>query len=381
MARIILGAYKIRYPLGGTMSNLLQWLLGFTRLGHDIYFVEKSGYLNSCYDPSKRSMSNDCSYGMKVIDKLLRQYELQSRWCYVDADNCYHGMSKEKVESIFKSADLFIEMGSHEAWLVESAEAKMRVLVDGDPGFSQIWMEQRLADGEDLPEYDFYYTVGQNIGTENSTAPTARKKWSWIFHPVIVDLFPFRFINLDAPFTTVMNWQSYQPVTYQGKTYGHKNMEFDKFINLPQLTQASVEIAVSGKNIPHQRLTDAGWGIRDAQEITISFESFQDYICSSMGEFTVCKNGFVETNSGWFSERSAAYLASGRPVVMQDTGFSDHLPCGNGLFAVRTAEEAAAAIEEIFGNYEKHSKWAREVAIEYLDTKKVLTRFIKELGI
>jgi hypothetical protein len=142
-----------------------------------------------------------------------------------------------------------------------------------------------------------------------------------------------------------------------------------------------LEIAVSGKSIPTAQLREAGWRLRNAHEVTISFDSYAEYIRTSKGEFSVCKNVFVATNSGWFSDRSAAYLASSRPVVLQDTGFSEHLPCGRGLFAVRTADEAAAALEEIHGNYECHAKWARDIAVECLDAPKVLGRFLHEFGI
>lgn len=380
MARIVLGSYMVRYPLGGMMSWVLQYLVGFQQLGHDVYFVEKSGWSNACYDPVKDVMTDDCSYGIKTVDALLTRFGLGGKWCFVDEADRYHGLPRERLEAIFKSADFFVDMGTHGTWLDEAAETGLRVLVDGEPGFTQMKMENRLAAGEELPNYDFYYTTGKNIG-KKSTAPTASKQWHHLYHPVVVDLFRHHPNNAGAPFTTVMNWQSYEPIEYNGTKFGHKDVEFNKFIGLPQETTSPLEIAVSGKDIPTERLMNAGWRIRDAHRVTISFDTFVDYIRASRGEFSVCKNGFVATNSGWFSDRSAAYLANGRPVVMQETGFSNHLPCGRGLFAVRTVDEAAAAIDQISSDYSQHAKWAREVAREYLDTPKVLGRFLHELGI
>lgn len=381
MARIIVGSYMIRYPLGGMISWVLQYLLGFHQLGHEVYFVEKSGYPNSCYNPVLKFMSNDCLYGIRIVSSLLARFGLQERWCYVDAENHYYGLSQVKIEEIFATADLFLEMGTQEAWLTESDNAQLRVLVDGDPGFTQIHMIHRLELGEKLPIYDFYYTTGRNIGTHKSTIPTVGVKWNHIFHPIILDLFHVNLARNKAPFTTVMNWRSYETATYQGISYGHKDIEFQKFVNLPLLTSAPLELAISGNKVPADYLTDNMWHLRNAHDVTISFDSFASYIYDSMGEFSFCKHAYVATNSGWFSDRSAAYLASGRPVVMQETGFSDHLPCGNGLFAVRTAEEAAIAINEIVTNYDCHSKWAREIANEYLDAKKVLKRFLNELAL
>jgi hypothetical protein len=381
MARIVLGSYMVRYPLGGNLSWALQWLMGFRQLGHDVYFVEKSGYPNSCYDPWKDIMSDDCSYGAKTVSALLERFGLQDRWCFVDAAGHYHGLSRKRVEMVLTSADVFVDMGTHGSWLAEAADAGLRVLVEAEPGYTQMKMEKRLASGEKLPEYDYYYTIGRNIGTEASTAPTAGRAWRSVFNPIVLDLFPPQPVAIDAPFTTVMNWQAHEPIEFNGITYGQKDVEFVKFLNLPRLTALPLEVAVSGKSVPIKRLLEAGWRIRDAHEVTISFDSFWGYIRTSTGEFSVCKNVFVGTNSGWFSDRSAAYLASSRPVVLQDTGFSNHLPCGRGLFAVRTIDEATAAIEDITRQYEKHTKWAREIAMVYLDATKVLRRFLGELGL
>jgi hypothetical protein len=178
-----------------------------------------------------------------------------------------------------------------------------------------------------------------------------------------------------------MSWQAHEPIEFAGTTYGQKDVEFVKFMDLPRRTLAPVEIAVAGKHVPVEQLAGSGWRLRNAHAVTLSFDSWKNYIQASKGEFSVCKNVFVATNSGWFSDRSAVYLASGRPVVMQDTGFSTHLPCGRGLFAVHTVEEAAAAIDEINSDYEQHAKWARVIASEYLDTPKVLRRFLRELGL
>jgi hypothetical protein len=242
-------------------------------------------------------------------------------------------------------------------------------------------MEQQLARGQELLHYDHYYTTGVNIGTAFSTAPSAGIPWRPLFHPVATGIFSCSVASPEAPFTTVMNWQSYEPLEYRGFIYGHKDVEFGEFLTLPGLTSARFELAVAGKDVPTRQLRAAGWGLADAHEVTISFNSFVDYIRSSRGEFGVCKSGFVRTQCGWFSDRSAAYLATGRPVVLQDTGFSARLPCGQGLFAVRSVEEAAAAAEAIAADYAFHARRAREVAEEFLEARVVLGRFLDDLGI
>jgi len=345
-----------------------------------VYFVEKAGYPNSCYEPVRDVMSDDCSYGTAAVRALLARYGLADRWCYVDRDGLYHGMSKGRITEVFRAADVFLDMGTHGAWCDEPTRG-IRILLDGEPGFTQMRMERRRSLGDRLPDYDYYYTAGANVGTVRSTAPDADRTWRHLWHPVVADLFPVVPAGVDAPMTTVMNWQSHDRIEFNGQTYGQKDVEFERFLDLPAKTTATLEVAVSGKHVPRERLVESGWRLRDAHAVTLSFDGYIDYIQKSRGEFSVCKNVFVATNSGWFSDRSAAYLASGRPVVVQETGFSRHLPCGRGLFAVTDVAEAADAIEEINGNYETHSKAAREIASSHLEARPVLGRFLQEVGI
>jgi hypothetical protein len=386
MARIAVNSYLVRYPLGGNLSWALQWVVGLQRLGHDVYVVEKAGYPDACFDLARGVMSDDCSYGVGVVRSLLASFGLQERWCYVDARGQYHGLSRARVEAVVGSADLFLDMGTHGldtegTWLDEAANIPLRVLVGTEPGLTQMRMALKLAAGEPLPQYDVYYTTGLNIGTAQSTAPTAGRRWRPIVDPVVVELFSCQPRLPDAPFTTVMNWQSMAPVTFQGLQYGQKDREFPKFIDLPRRSRVPLELAVAGGHTPTEQLRAAGWRIRRAHQVTASLDSYLAYITASQGEFSVCKHACVATQVGWFSERSAAYLASGRPVVLQETGFSRHLPCGRGLFAVRTVEEAAAAIDEVDGDWERHARWARELACEYLDARKVLGGMLQELGL
>jgi hypothetical protein len=381
VARIVLGAYMVRYPLGGVLSSSLQWLVALHRLGHDTYMVEKARWPGACFDPVGRQMTDDCSYGTAAVHALLSRFGLGEKWCFVDVHGRYHGLSRERVEDVLGSADVFFDRGTHGAWLDEAAHARVRVLHDGEPGFNQIKMEKALAAGRPLPEYDYYYTVGRNVGTPRSTAPTGGKTWRYVDHPVVVDLFPPAPRRKGAAFTTVMNWQSHEAIEFNGVVYGQKDAEFERFMTLPRLVPVPLEVSVSGKTVPSSALVEHGWRMGDAHTVTRSFDSYVEYIRDSQGEFSVAKNVFVATNSGWFGDRSAAYLASGRPVVMQETGFSAHLPCGRGLFAVRTADEAAAAIEEIAGDYERHSAAATDIAREYLDGQKVVGQFLAELGV
>jgi hypothetical protein len=379
MATIILGSYMVRYPLGGNLSWALQYLVGFKDLGHDIYFVEKYAYPDSCYNPMQQVEGDDCSYGLKVVSQLLKTYGLEDKWCFVERGDIYHGLSKKDIEEVFKRADLYIESGAHGAWDEEASWVANTAYIDVDPGYSHIKLHNDLESGRPVPIYDRYFTIGINIGKEDNIIPTVGLKWKYILNPVNTRLFTPRIPVRNAPYSTIMNWRSYATVRFKGESYGQKDVEFEKFISLPLITNAPFEVAISGgfgRTFNSKKLLKNKWTLNDAQRVTISFDAFQNYIAGCKGEFSVCKNVYVATQSGWFSDKSAAFLASGRPVILQDTGFGNYLPLGEGLFAVKTKEEAKEAIEKVESNYSFHSKKAREIACEYFEATTVLDKFL-----
>jgi hypothetical protein len=381
MATIIVGAYMVRYPLGGMMSWVFQHLTGFKALEHDVYVVEKYVYENSCYNPVDRSMSNDCAYGIKITQDLLALAGLQNKWCFVDQQGNYHGLSKTQIETIFKRADCYVDLGTQNGWQEESQSCKYRILIDGEPGFSQISHSNKNEMNSRYSRYNYFFTNGYNVGRKGNIIPTSEIHWRHMYSPVDTTLFKTEtYLPKNAPFTTVMNWQSHKPISYEGKEYGQKDIEFTKFIQLPTLVEAKMEVAVSGKNIPFDLLRNYKWNIVNGTSVTMSYQDFRSYIENAKAEFSVCKNVFVALNTGWFSDKSAAFLASGRPVVLQETGFSEHLPCGIGLFAVANVDEAVEAIDQIENNWHKHSKAAREIAMEYLDVKVILKKMLNELS-
>jgi hypothetical protein len=374
----------VRYPLGGNLSWALQYLVGFKELGHDIYFVEKYAYPNSCYNPVLQVENDDCGYGLKVVSDLLKCYGLENKWCFVERGEVYHGLSKNEINNIFRRADLYIELGAHGAWNEEASWATHTAFIDGDPGYSHFKFYNDLQNSRSLPAFDKYFTNGFNVGKKGNMIPTVGLQWEYLFNPVNTSLFtPIKPVK-NSPYSTIMNWKSYGAIQYKGIAYGQKDVEFERFISLPLIVDVPMEVAISGGSggaFNTQKLIDKKWVLNDAQRVTISFESFRNYISHCKGEFSVCKNVYTATQSGWFSDKSAAFLASGRPVILQETGFSEYLPIGAGLFAVKTAEEAKDAIEKVESNYSFHSKKAREIAAEYLEATNVLSKFLHSFSL
>ncbi|HYO50573.1 MAG TPA: glycosyltransferase family 1 protein, partial [Chloroflexia bacterium] len=217
------------------------------------------------------------------------------------------------------------------------------------------------------------------IGRPDCTVPTLGMDWLPTVPPVVPDLWQWAAPAPDASFTTIANWQAYGSVTYEGERYGQKDEEFMRFISLPRATSQKLELALSGASASVvEHLRASGWAVRDASRpVGTDLEAYRLYISHSRGEFSVAKNAYVKTCSGWFSDRSVCYLASGLPVVLQETGFSDWLPTGMGVLPFSTLEEAADCIRRVNADYAAHQRAARELAEEVFSHEVVLPRLLE----
>jgi hypothetical protein len=364
--------------MAGMMSSPLQVMTGLKALGHDVVLVEKAGWANSCFNPLAGSMSDDGSYGAMVVQQTLSRFGLGDSWCFVDLDGNYHGQSRDQVRTLLRNADLFLDFGSHGTWNDEASQIPRRVLLDGEPGWTQMRMALQGQAPPGEAAYTHYLTVGQLIGLASSHVPTGSVRWQHFFHPVDLEVFPWRQPYRDGRWTTIMNWQAHSVLEFEGVAYGQKDWEFARFIDLPSRVAADLEMAIAG-DVPLDRLDAHGWRTVSAHEATLDWDRYAGFIQRSRGEWSVAKHVFISTHTGWFGERSAAYLASGRPVILQDTGFSEVLPTGEGLFAFSTMDEAVGAIEAVESDYERHCRAAREIAEEYFDARKVLAKLLDDV--
>jgi hypothetical protein len=379
----IFAGYLARYPLGGHLLSQYHFLAGLAKLGYEVVFVEHYGWSDACYDPRTNTMSDDPTYGLNQILPFFQRIGGR-RWCYVDAAGKWHGLQRDEVRNLCREAAALVSVSST-TWLDEFRECNTRIFVDIDPGFTQFKMSptpNTSCPGYASPyDFNFQFTCGERIGQPDCPIPTHGLRWHPIRQPLALNLIQPRFTPQARRFTTVMSWTAYGSVEYQGVTYGQKNLEMLKFLDLPRRAGEAFEIALGGVGAPAQQLRDAGWIITEALAATLSVDTYLEYIGNSRGEFSVAKNGYVKTRCGWFSDRTVAYLASGKPVIVQDTGFSEVLPCGEGLFAFRTGDDVVAAMEEIGKDYERHCRAARRIAEEYFDAHKVLTAMLKACAV
>ena len=375
----IVAGYLARYPLGGHLLSQYHFLAGLAKLGYEVVFLEHHGWSNACYDPRTNTMSDDPTYGLNQILPFFERIGVR-RWCYVDATGAWHGLPRDEVKRLCREAAVAVSVSST-TWLEELRECRTRIFIDIDPGFTQFKMSpipNISCPGYASPyDFNFHFTFGERIGQADCPIPTRGLRWHPIRQPLACELIQPRFTPQAKRFTTVMSWTAYGSVEYQGVTYGQKNLEMLKFLDLPRHSGEVFEIALGGVGAPAQQLQDAGWIITEALVATLSVGAYLDYIGNSRGEFSVAKDGYVKTRCGWFSDRTVAYLASGKPVIVQDTGFSEFLPCGEGLFAFQTVDDVAGAINGIEGDYERQCRAARQIVEDYFDSQKVLTAMLK----
>jgi len=370
---VVSGALSQRAPFGGHVSVFLQYVAGLRRLGFDVLFIDR-------LEP-----------GVGAAEAETRLERLRVLIGPAEPDGCVllrldgapaGGLSRTEVlERVGRSAALINVMGYLEdAEILEAAPFK--VFLDIDPGFPQMW--RQLGQADILAGHDAYVTIGENIGRPGCWIPTCGQEWITSRQPVVLDHWPVTASGGHA-FTSVCSWRgAYDPVEYEGTRYGLRVHEFRKFAELPRCTKAYFELALDihpAETPDLELLANGGWRLVDPIAAAGDPQRYQEYIQRSRAEFMVAKGMYVQTQSGWFSDRSICYLASGRPVLAQDTGISQLYPTGEGLLTFTTLDEAIAGVEEVTRAYARHSRAARALAEEYFDSDVVLPRLLEQLGV
>lgn len=376
--RIIVTGLIAQYPLGGVSWDYFQYVLGLARLGHDVYYFEDTGQWP--YNPHEGGTSKGCEFNVEYLSGIMARYGLEDRWAYRFAwESQWFGLPDAKRREVMQSADLLINVSGVLERPEEYRSVRRLAYIDSDPVFTQVKLARGQMDFRKLVGmHDVLFSFGECF---SPAVPDTGHRWLPTRQPVVLSEWNPEKTHREV-YTTVMNWTSYKPVVFNGQTYGQKDTEFFRFIDLPVLVAPVVlELAVNeGKtrHTPRSLLTHKGWRVVDPAVVCPDFESYRRYIESSKGEWSVAKNGYVVGQAGWFSCRSACYLAAGRPVVVQDTGFHPVLPVGEGLLAFSSVDEAVAALREVEVNYPRHARAAREIAVSFFDAEKVLTRLLDD---
>jgi hypothetical protein len=380
---VVAGALAQKPQQGGHTWQFLQYLLGFKRLGWKVLFLDQLRP-EVCVDAAGKPCDVEHSENLRYCVKVMKGFGLEDAFAVVyDKGQSYFGLSRPiVVERIKQSACLLNFMGFIDDETILE-HAPRRVFLDTDPGFGQMWSALGLTNL--FTNHDVYVTIGENIGQPNCTIPTCGINWITTSQPVILDEWPLATVTDSGWITSIGSWRgAYGPVEYQDKIYGLRVHEFRKFIELPKRSGKPLQLALQvhpAEIADLERLNANGWSLVMPTDVASDPWVYQRYLQQSHAEFMVAKNMYVQSHSGWFSERSMCYLASGKPVLAQDTGIRGHYPTGEGLLIFTTLDEALEGIEALARDYTRHARAARELAEEYFDSDKVLTRLLGKIGV
>jgi hypothetical protein len=350
-----------------------------------VFYLEDTG--GPTYDPGRKEYGTDFSYGAAFLERVLSGLSsgLANHWHFRGADGRTAGMDSPAIEKVVSGADLFLNVSGGCLLRAEYMANPRKVLIDTDPGWNHFVNYPRADAGELWPgtysfrRHDHFFTFAERLGASDCPLPTFGLPWYPTRPPVVLDCWS------PAPpgerWTTVMTWDNFRkPIEFGGVTYGTKEREFGRIEELPRRTGARLEVAVGG-DPPADRWRALGWSVIDSHGVSRAAEEYRQYVQQSRGELSVTKNVYAATKCGWFSCRTVCYLAAGRPAVVQDTGFSEFLPTGRGLFAFSNIEEAAAGIAAAEADYSAHQEAARAIAERHFASDVVLKKLLARIGL
>jgi hypothetical protein len=373
-------------PVAGVIWQHLHYIVGLQRLGHKVWYVEDTSRYP--YDPEQFTISNDLSYVSKTLTRLSKEFGFEDSWCFCgryDKNPTTVGMSLAQLKKIYKECDAAFNIcGSHEI-NDDLLSVKNLVYVESDPGLEQIKIDKGDLQTKDyLTLHSSLFTFGENIGKDTFPVPLHDMQWMPTRQPVVIDLWKKNSgLHVNSNFTSICNWntEGKKDITWNGEKYlWSKSLEFLKFLEVPIKCDQTFELATDIKKSDDRVLFERNnWHLVDPHSLNIDIHTYKNYICSSKGEFTTAKDQYVRLNTGWFSDRSACYLAAGRPVITQDTGFCNFYGGNEGLFSFKTIDDILNAVNMIESDYNRHSKVAYEIANQYFEAKKVLSSMIERI--
>ena len=377
--RVVVGGYLGLLPAGGVAWDYVQYPRSFADLGCDVFYVEDT-QLWPVYAADDQS---DGAPNARYLGGVMEAFGLGDRWAYRDeASGRLFGMTEAALAEVYRTADVFVNVSCSTAVRDAVAAIPVRVLVDSDPMFTQIQLETGalFTAGEAglralVDAHTHHVTFGENVGAADCRMPAAGVEWIPTRQPLCLDRWTARPPRPGGAYTTLMNWSAAPPLDWAGETWGQKNVAFSQIEELPARVEVPLALAVgqtTGAVFPHAQARAQGWAVLDPDAVAPDWQSYRAFLESSRGELSVAKETYVKARTGWFSCRSACYLAAGRPVVTEDTGWSRTLPHGLGLLPFHDGASAAQAIRAVEADYPAHVRAAREIAEAHFDGRRVL---------
>ena len=387
-------------PIAGVIWQHIHYVVGLQRLGHDVFYVEDSARLP--YNPETFEVNEEFEYTAKVLARLAREFDFKNRWAYCARylpSTPTAGFSLKKIRQLYRDADAILNVCGTQEFNDDLLVSDRILYMESDPGVEQIKIDKGVKSTvEYLRRHRALFTFGENIGTKDFPVPLHGFKWLPTRQPVVTDLWKTAPSlarrathsvaggrSQTAVFTTIANWSTsgLKDITWRGKKYlWSKSREFLRFISAPKEAAEKFEMATNINDLRTRRKFEQnGWRLSSPLQMSVDYWLYRDYIQLSKGEFTVAKDQYVRLNTGWFSDRSACFLAAGRPVITQETGFTKNYGGKKGLLSFRTVSEIADAVKSINADYAQHSRAAREVAREVFEAETVLKSVLYRAGV
>jgi len=386
--RIIVMGFMGSMPIAGVIWQHIHYIVGLQRLRHDVYYIEDSARLP--YNPETFEVNDDFAYAARVLDRLSREFGFENRWAFCARylpGNPTCGLSLRNIRQLYREADAILNICGAQEFNDDLLVSNRILYIESDPGVEQIKIDEGVRSTiEYLGRHRALFTFGENIGTKSFPVPTHRFKWLPTRQPVVTDFWKTkRSLPRAAVFTSVANWSTsgLKDISWRGKRYlWSKSREFLRFISAPGKAGETFELATNIGDIKMRRRFERnGWRLGCPLRMSVDYWLYRDYIQRSKGEFTVAKDQYIRLNTGWFSDRSACYLAAGRPVITQKTGFTKLYGGRAGLLSFRSLEEIVDAAKAINSDYKKHSRAAYDLACEFFESEKVLKSILDRAGI
>jgi len=375
-------------PIAGVIWQHVHYIVGLQRLGHEVYYIEDSARLP--YNPETFEVNDEFDYAAKILGRLASEFDFKDRWAFCARylkKNPTTGLPLKKIRELYREADAILNICGTQEFNDDLLKSDRIIYVESDPGVEQIKIDKGIKSTIDyLCRHHALFTFGENVGTKHFPVPNHGFMWHATRQPIVTDLWKTNHAPKRAAlFTSIANWSTsgLKDITWRGKKYlWSKSREFLRFVAAPKKAGETFELATNIQDRKtREKFEDNDWRFTSPIQMSVDYWLYRDYIQQSKGEFTVAKDQYVRLNTGWFSDRSACYLAAGRPVITQETGFTEHYGGDAGLLAFRSLNEVAEAAQEINADYKKHSGAARQIAREIFEAEKVLKSLLDRAGI
>ncbi|MBA2489048.1 MAG: hypothetical protein H0V36_06945 [Chloroflexi bacterium] len=380
---VVAGSIAQRPQRPGHAWVFLQYLLGFRRLGWDVLFLDRLTSQMSAGSDGNGEGPESWAVHTEWLERMMAHAGLEAAYSLELPDRSRLGLDRATVERMVRRADLLLDVNGFLADDDLLSMTPLPVFLDIDPGFNQMWRELGLADV--LSGHDAFVTVAQRMGQPDCTIPTCGLSWITSLPPVVLDQWPVVPPRPEGALTTIATWRGpFGPVDYDGKTYGLRVHEFRRFMELPKMTGQRFELALDIDGADHadiEALRTNGWTLVDPTVVSADLGTYQRYIGGSMAEFSVAKSMYVRSGSGWISDRTACYLAMGRPVVVQETRADGVASRDVGMLTYSTLEQARWAVDAVRVGFKEHAAAARAIAVETFDSQRVLAGLLTALGV